>query len=89
MSGALLKLALDTFQQDFELLGPIRSLIGLKAIIIHMEVVSRIDHASPYDKRLKVINQQSSEQPPAKAGGFGLRLKAGSIGPSAITVIRR
>jgi site-specific recombinase XerD len=24
-----------------------------------------------------------SEQPPAKAGGFGLRLKAGSIGPSA------
>jgi transposase InsO family protein len=23
------------------------------------------------------------EQPPAKAGGFGLRLKAGSIGPSA------
>ena len=29
------------------------------------------------------LSINKSEQPPAKAGGFGLRLKAGSIGPSA------
>jgi len=32
---------------------------------------------------LKIILFAYCEQPPAKAGGFGLRLKAGSIGPSA------
>jgi hypothetical protein len=32
---------------------------------------------------ITTVGVDLGEQPPAKAGGFGLRLKAGLIGPSA------
>ena len=46
---------------------------------------TRVWGDSAYAGQQQVLNEHApnGEQPPAKAGGFGLRLKAGSIGPSA------
>jgi hypothetical protein len=58
-----------------------RDNIGWGAPRIHGELQMLGIHISQATVAKYMIHHR--EQPPAKAGGFGLRLKAGSIGPSA------
>ena len=51
----------------------------IKGLLAQFEVADDVKLAELKAK----IKDLECEQPPAKAGGFGLRLKAGSIGPSA------